>query len=280
MVLTPAQSRRRRAAGFTLLELLVVIGIIALVTGLIVVGVASTLDGASARSTDTRFESLRTMLANYGRNTGDSVAAGASSTSRQLPSALRLVDFDGNNTVDADDVLPAPDFAEPAAFAEIEHDPDTGQFNVATITQQVLIRLLRIPVNAEAFDALPSDAKGSQIAYDAVAGFAFADTNESDDVDEGDRLEPALLLDGWGGVILWVPPVGMGSVDGAPPEEWLEFEEGANPALTAAGVRVAARDGEGFFVSAGPDGSFKKASDNVYSADVAFYDATQTLITD
>ena len=275
--------RRCRAAGFTLLELLVVIGIIALITGMIVVGVSSTLSGAAARSTETRFEALQTMLVEYGRNTSGSVGAGATSTARQLPRSVLNVDYDGSNAVDLDDVMPPPDFNSLESFATTSHDPDNGAYNDATLTQQVLVRLLRVPSNQQAYDELPSDAKATQVTYDVKADFAFADTNESGDPDEGDRLEPGLILDGWDGLILWVPPNGMGSADGAPEAEWLAFDEGANPALTAAGVRVRARDGKGFFVSAGADGSFKNASDNLYSTDVAYYrvvNGAESLITD
>src|SRR5690606_14927908 len=71
-------------------------------------------------------------------------------------------------------------------------------------------------------------------------------------------LDPPLLLDGHGGVILFVPEAGMTD---------MTFKDGTTLQWTGASgdARLVAADSRPFWVSAGADGSFATADDNVYS---------------
>lgn len=222
-----------------MIELIVVISIIAIVAGLVVVGIASSLGGARDRVTETRLESLTTMLTNYRRNTAGSVGAGATATARSLPRSL-----DANAGP-----LDFADYVPPATVGDVGDltDDENPNYYIYFYTGPVMQRLLQVPTNRSAFDALPA-----------------ADKVTREGVDPNDPTETvtySFLLDGHGELILYVPSSGMTG---------LTFADGALPGWDPGNTdhRLLSRDGNPFFASAGPDGSFKQAGDNVYSTDV------------
>ena len=219
--------------GFTLTELLVVLLVIAVLAAIITVGISGVIGGTEGKSTRVRLEAMTTLLANYERNNAGSVGAGAESSANRLPNSLS----------------PATPIAVPAARAGLESrgaddalDPDEPGFdadNQYARTRLVLKRLLRVPANRAAFDDLPTEARGMYAADDDVP----------------------VVVDAFDGVILHVPPAGLTGMN------WEAFDDGDE-----AGYVVVARDGRGFFASAGNDGSFENADDNLYSADVVILD--------
>ena len=94
------------------------------------------------------------------------------------------------------------------------------------------MQLLRSPKNKQAVAQLPSkqillDSTGQAIPLSATVG--------------------PVLLDGWGNPIIYVPSAGI------------------KVTLNGQAVTITAPDKQGFWASAGPDGDFSSADDNVYS---------------
>ena len=160
----PPRSRRRSRGGFTLTELLVVLGIIVLLAAIVTVGVRSALSRVVDSSTKTRLENLNSMLAAY--QTAD--AAGGAAIGRggvkNLPTVVRIgAAGDYYSTVD-NQVL-----TNPAGFSKTINplaapvgkvtNKTLDALPAAALTQAVLATLLRVPANQQAFDALPTEAK-------------------------------------------------------------------------------------------------------------------------
>ena len=168
----PLQRPARRRSGFSLVELLVVIGIIALLATILTVGITSVRGKIADRSTKTRLEALDAMLAAYAQ--ADSATGGAIGRggAKKLPSVVEPVQGSGKLYSTVDDQtpnagalatfssngmpVPAPDLAMPDAVSV-----DAGYAR----TQGVLSTLLRVPANQKAFDALPTETKIGPQAY-------------------------------------------------------------------------------------------------------------------
>ena len=112
---------RRTRKGFTLVELLIVITIIAILIGLITVGLTTYSKRASIADTQTTLRSLQAMLSDY---QGDLPVASLT---------VNAVDFNANS-------------------GAARKDPQ-----VIRQTALVLARLRSIPANKKAMDNLPSD---------------------------------------------------------------------------------------------------------------------------
>lgn len=261
--------RPRRTGGFTLIELLVVILILGIVAGILTVGIAGVRGKMSARSTETRMQALKTMLGEYGRNTAGSAAAGAASTKRPLP--LAVLDTNDDGIADADDAILLPPLSTPEDIvSDTNNDPRT----VAGQTQLVYTRLRTVPVNKTTFDDFSAEAKTNVLPVVAGNGLAYVDAASAESL-----LTTPLLLDAWGNVILFVPPAGI--LGGPKPNS-------NNPTVYPARLyfenfplwdgttdpRLVGADGGAFFMSAGADGLFETADDNLYSTEVIYVDQT------
>lgn len=309
--------------GFTLVELLVVLVIIAIIGGMIVVGITSVIGGTRDDSTESRMEMLDSFLAAYA-NAENARAGGQGNTeANELPSVLRVVpnvqDPAGRySTVDsaADDLKVAPQPGDPPFFNGLPLtapkptsaapygvppfltlDPTRlperfGDDNwiiepAVARTQAVLRRLLTIPANQSTFDSLPADAK-TRVPATSFNGddsiLAHADPVPGPPTS---ALNPALVVDGHGNPIIFVPATGLTG---------LIFEDGTRVGIDSNGKnvppapsdRLVAVHGGPFWASAGADGIFcftrepgpdrlydtdddvliPRADDNVYSTEV------------
>lgn len=248
---------KRRRSGFTLLEILIVIGVILVLMSLAVISYQVVERAAARNQTKVTLDNLNAMLAELDATAGSSAlpkytyqgtdAMGNPITVEQavigaaaappIPGALTptpdgqiwtIGDVSSGGTDRNPPYYPSP----PAPL----NSP-----NIVNRTQQIaMAALMRIPNNAKAIAALPA----SRIMKDS-AGRPYA---------------IPILLDGWGNPIIYVPRGGV-SV----------YVTTGSGAVTQ--IVVKARDNRPFFASAGPDGDFgavtgaTKASgdDNVYS---------------
>lgn len=263
----PAQSARTRRRAFTLVEILVVIGIIVLLAAMVVVGITSFLGEGRDDSTRTRMEILNNFMAAYASAQAPRTGGQGNIDAAKLPSVLRAGDPsvtptppDGYySTVDsaADQTaapafnrlpLQAPMFVDPPPVPDglpygepphITDDPtrypepfrtDSWIVEPAVArTQAVLRRLLTVPANQAAYANLSQDAK-ARMGIPDFDGYATLLA-----------LEPAIILDGHNNPIIYVPRTGLGG---------LAFRDGSR------NVTLVATNGEAFWASAGPDGIF------------------------
>ena len=238
----------RRRAAFTLVELLVVIVVIGIVAAVVAVGISSALGNTEDKVTQTRLESLNTMLIEYSRNTG-AVAVGSASTARKLPNFL----------ANPGGAVAAPQQSQLSAvdFSAIDLSDRSSEAAAFVRTSDVLDRLTQSTANAGAFAALPASSKQSlQTTIN------------------GNDATLRFLTDGGGQPILFVPAAGMAGLDFADGTFGDDpADDGKNNRFNATHA-VVSRDGGPFWVGAGADGSFADAGDNVYSTDVRAIDTS------
>ncbi|MEM7806711.1 MAG: prepilin-type N-terminal cleavage/methylation domain-containing protein [Planctomycetota bacterium] len=270
MTTTAATVRcRRRSRGFSLVELLVVIGILALLVAIVTVGLSSVLGGQESKETQVRLEALNSMVAAY--SASDSASSGQQLPPRITPdgsSSYGGAGFQWYSTVDGawGDKNASPTAAVAAANGaplRVDDDDydgnDDDELDSSTVvsvaekvaggrTQAVIRQLLRVEQNNRAFFDLPGSFRSSTIPI-TPDGRLFL-VNE--------RADPPLPLDGHGGVILYVPPTGLAGV---------RFRDGDNGQFDANDLLVPVNN-RGFFMSAGVDGDYTTGDDNVYSVEV------------
>ncbi len=263
--------------GFSLVELLVVIGILVLLAAIVTVGLSGVLGRQQDRDTENRLQILESMLDGYA-NTGDA----GSRSGRGLPP--RIVPSGGTaynggagvwySVSDASYGNAGSDTPTPASGADVDAPIDltneqdasgtaftlnqseiqsVGRSIAGARTQAVLRRLLDVKQNSDIFLDLPASARAAstvfgeieqpRIYFSAGASTTF--------------MDPPLLLDGSSGVILYVPPTGVRGLTFEGDTSW-------NPATDI----LVSEDGTAFFMSAGSDGLFTAADDNLYSTTV------------
>ncbi|MEL7238883.1 MAG: prepilin-type N-terminal cleavage/methylation domain-containing protein, partial [Planctomycetota bacterium] len=151
---------KRRAAktrtAFTLVEMLVVLGIIALIAAIVTVGIFSALGNTGDNATRVRLETLTTMYSNWEQDTRAASNAGAQAGGRRLPSSVRT--SMGTAASNGAEVPPVSANAD-SAFDGIVVATDEGSHEIwALRTQQMIRRMLTVNSNRELFASLPDDA--------------------------------------------------------------------------------------------------------------------------
>jgi prepilin-type N-terminal cleavage/methylation domain-containing protein len=258
-----APSRTPARGGFTLIEILVVIGVILILIGLFFGGMKKWTESSKRQITVTRIEMLQSAL-------GELEAAGHNQFQQQWffapPNAAVFLDASqvGNVT---NDIEPPPS-TPPSKTIMVAGVPTTlgvdSRYNAmqymiypATTSAPpmpgasggaptaaypqfgIMAKLMTLPTVAKAIAALPSSSIASATVKVGTVSVSYP-----------------VILDGWGNPILFVPSSGITNV-------YLNTNTNSwNPVPT-----VTAPDGRPFFVSAGPDGDFLKGDDNIYSFD-------------
>jgi prepilin-type N-terminal cleavage/methylation domain-containing protein len=238
-------NRKRRRSGFTLLEILVVIGIILVLVAMAVIGYNVVERSAAGRATKTTLADLHAMLSEL------DAAAGSGALPKYT---YQGVDAMGNpvtlpqNTIGA--VANTPDNQVWTIGDVTSRSSGDGSYNIPLTkfnnnimvwTQRAMATLMSVPANQAALSQLPSKL----IAKDS----------------SGNPISPPVLLDGWGNPIIYVPGGGL--------VVYVSNPSNSSPLQ----ITITSHDGRPFFASAGPDGDFgavtgatqAKGDDNVYS---------------
>ena len=283
--MTPQPTTSRRAArgrrGFTLLEILVVVGILLVLVGIAAIAYRG-LD-PSDKATKGTLQNLSSMLAEY------EAAAGL----RNQPG--RVYRFGTAVDPKMPATPPVDIWKEPAHIVRDPVDPQNGNvssggparyhWGAVANTQRVFQIISRIPANKQMFTKLPSRQIHGVADEELQAPFVLlpkatdgGTTTPPAGGSDARAIDPPLVLDAWGNPIIFVGSRGLAGVDLAkkPGTAGLDPGDFDQPGrrVTSVGVVVdnATLDtgpipagARPFFASAGPDGNFRTGDDNVYS---------------
>lgn len=250
---------RRLRRGFTMLELLVVIGIILVLVAMGVIGMQGIAESGNRNQTRTALSNAASMLAEY---------EAKASFGRQPP-----IMWKGNRS--------APTLHEVATDGPIDiwrdYDPDTAGFQGLQTATDVAPYPPTTTVAEQRQRTDSAAVRNTLVVFAQVAGVPAAKAmlrqippeqvlKTQDDpgtpIDEGTT---PVLLDGWSNPIIFVPSSGLRGVflDDAT----LEYVITSAKAYPVADLPdgTTAPSSRPFFASAGPDGDFSKGDDNLYS---------------
>lgn len=259
-----------RRRGFTLIEILVTIGILMLLVGIVVYSMSRVGDSSRARETQVALGNLKNMVAE--------LEATAGLRGRQpphmwkgMPPALATSPFDIWKDADPDDggTDPEPDPVIVPAGTVASANPDRLNSTPVRNTQLVMIQLAQVPKNRTALSNLPST---SVLKFPEDLG-----PEPTPAFDESSEI--GVLLDAWGNPILFVSAGGLAGTDAASDDPavdrsmWIGGKKGDTdvkqvvdlPAGTDEVGPIRSTDGRPFWASAGPDGDFRTGDDNLYS---------------
>jgi prepilin-type N-terminal cleavage/methylation domain-containing protein len=235
MGLPPALARR----GFTLLEMIVAIGIVLILLSIAVIGFRSLDASASKKETNATLTSLQGMMAELEATAGITRLVGDGGVYGRNEKIIR----DPN----------PPQVHNPGDVVAGTATGDTGRYGIAVRrTQEVINRLMQVPKNKTAIGQLG----GKRLLGKPTNTYANANDKVVLNPNGGHLPTTPVLLDGWRNPILFVPSAGMEGVDlGLRSDGTHELND---QTIIAPGNRP-------FWASAGPDGDFTKGDDNVYS---------------
>jgi len=236
-----------RRKAFTLIELLLVIGVLMILIGIVVWGLKGGGTAVAAKATHTTLQNLTNM-------------------SEELNRKNKMEGLDSIYGPPIPPAVPpavAPETAPGNVTSDTRNQDRLGQ--AVYHTAQFMRYLGSIPDNKKILERLPSD---QLLAVPASGSFSGG----------------TVVLDGWRNPILFVPPAGLANVQSKQQNTYssTNYSRGARVVMngeywTAAestsssptppswfkGIR--SPDGRAFWASAGPDGSFIDGDDNIYS---------------
>ena len=261
----PTTSRPTSRRGFTLVELLVVIGILVLVTGLVVGGFAAVGTGAQNRQTRAFMQTADALLTNYEAVQGQDKLLGRMNARLENRGdyAVVVTSFGGEMQFVLQDASPTDDVVDPSVLddALVNVDGPARFTNAAVVATQEALRLMaRAGDNEQLLANLPSQAL---LPFPAAAPAGSVEDGERIFVagDPGGQAQP-LLADGFGNPMILVPPGGLRNLT-------LSAHEDEAHVVTSRGIVEPDASSPGglrlFWASAGADGNFATHDDNVYS---------------
>jgi prepilin-type N-terminal cleavage/methylation domain-containing protein len=229
------QVHRRKA--FTVIELLIVIGILALLAGVVVWGLKSASTSNAGKATRSTLQNLVSMQEELNRKN-------------------KLAGFELIYPTSPPSTLPAPEIAPGVVN---DDSKTTDRFGPAVgRTSTVITRLAAIPANKQILDKLPADQLMPYVAPGAAAQTGV------------------VPLDGWRNPIIFVPAAGLENVRSSQSDSFtsgMTYARGARvvyqgevwtangsittpPASPAWFKGIRSPDGRPFWASAGPDEDF------------------------
>ena len=223
--------RRYRRGGFTMIEILVAIGVIATLTALLFLGFKYVGKSSRDNLTHTNLQNLRSMLTEYetAGGTMDKLEAGYFE-----PPNPKTPDFPDNLTIQAPTGAVVEDM--PA-----RNGPTINQ------TRVVMGLLLAVPSNQKVLDSLPPDSVSRN-----ASGVVLLD---------GFR-NPILFVPRRGMAGVNLQKTGQGKFD--KPNQTI-VSPGSKVIKAATSATPAILEGKAFFASAGEDNDFSQGDDNHYS---------------
>lgn len=171
--------RGRRRSAFTLIEVMAVVGILALLMAFTVIGLRHLNRTAKDNDTHSVLQSAQAMIDELGAGGGTSKLA-----------AVVAGYYPKVGTINTAAVAPGG-----VAEGQSARDPSTNPNGAVAATQAILAALLTNPKNKEMFDGLPKQRK----LYLPVAG-------------NPTQTQAPLLVDGYGNPIIFVPSGGLKGV--------------------------------------------------------------------
>lgn len=244
----------KRRSGFTLIEILVVIGIIMVLVGIVFFGMSRVSTTARNREVTVTLGNLRGMVTELDAKAG---LTGKQPTHQWIGGTVNTTgpfNFwkDGDPTTDLPPVGDDP-IIQPGV---VESLPAREQSAAVRNTQVAMVLLTSIPANKTMLASFPTQHTMKLPNINNPAGY--------------DASLVPVPVDPWNNPIIFVPggglcgdgtnPMYVGGKAGDPDAK----EVVASPATGQLGP-IRSPDGRPFWASAGPDGDFGKADDNVYS---------------
>ena len=275
---SPRRFRARRAPhahrGFTVIELLVVIGIIALLAALVGFAMTGLLSRQKDKATRVTLRNLKSMLSEYevsakGFNkqptSGYNCLVGGTPALVTFPPGGPLSIWSDADPTDGP-LAPPGNPIEPDPFPvptgnlrkEAIVAPATAEryIDPAIVnTQRVMGLLLAVPANRTILSNIPPTQLMSETVPAAVPGLPGGLIYPAG----GGVPNPTLVLDAWGNPIIFVPAGGLfGMTVG-------EIPRLAAPTAGMLNGPIQSNDKRAFWASAGADGNFETGDDNIYS---------------
>ncbi len=244
----------RRRHGFTLIEILVVLGIIIVLLGITVLAYRKVEHIVAERSTRTRLDYLNSMLSEYEVQSGgiafmegttQSLYGNAAPAQRQIGQPGNVGSSDPNGPRYSNNVY-SPVYRTALILQK---------FNTVPSIHAMLTQMPQTAFLPPRFSVLNDQAYRSNVGSGSPGGTDAA------------GVPLPVLVDAWKNPIVYVPSGGMVGV-------WVGGLFPTTGTVTGnVGVRKTVRsvDLRPFWASAGPDGDFGSGDDNVYSVPVRYY---------
>jgi type II secretory pathway pseudopilin PulG len=279
--LEPALTHRRTLTGFSLIEILVVIGLIALLSTLLLIGIGKLQTNSRRQATRLAFQNLQAMYSEWDASNrhhflnyqdtntglypvdvsapspGDVTTSGADrqgtavlatrdimALMKQMPTNAAAM---GKLSASAFTTLPA------APIAAAPWNSNTYPIYTRVYVQQQATAANPFPMNYF-YTAVAINWSTSPLS--STAPQPSPPNSQFWIASSADATVP-VLLDGWGNPIIFVPGGVLG--DGAMPADTGSLIAGGNS------TTAKSPDGRPFWASAGPDGNFSTGDDNLYS---------------
>jgi len=275
----------RQRKAFTLVEMMIVIGVIVVLAALAVTAYTKLVNSSAEKATATTLQNAQSLLTEYEQAAGLGKLGygdinfpyhGGYFTLSDDPDAPKkfpigltgllpvvTTGFVGESGNSSDpNALPPPRLpGKPdAATGDIVYSLDTQKQKAVFNTAAVMMYIARLPQARPILSSLPT--KG-------FLQFVVKDPNSTTGgIARGITLggsEAPVMLDGWGNPIIYVPPGGIVVQMKGQPTLSLVRSSGTTPFTSGSDPPPLKGTDRPFWASAGPDGNFDHGDDNVYS---------------